>query len=189
MKTIPGSPVCQAVSVIFLKTSPALSFSTTSLVCGFTRLYSLSFSIASMNSLVTATDRLKLVSALGSSLAVMKSRISGWSTLSIAILAPRRMPPCLITSVAVSKARIKDTGPLATPPVEPTLSFLGLIREKEKPVPPPLLCIKAVYFTASKMDSMESSMGITKQAESCPNSRPAFIKVGELGRNSRDDIS
>jgi len=58
----------------------------------------------------------------------------------MAIFAPRRMPPCFITSVAVSKARIKETGPLETPPVEPTLSLSGLNREKEKkPVPPPLL--------------------------------------------------
>jgi hypothetical protein len=44
-----------------------------------------------------------------------------------------------MTSVATSKARMKDTGPLATPPVEPTRSFSGLKLEKEKPVPPPLL--------------------------------------------------
>ena len=54
-------------------------------------------------------------------------------------MAPRRVPPCLMTSVATSKARIKETGPLATPPVEPTLSISGRSLEKEKPVPPPLL--------------------------------------------------
>jgi hypothetical protein len=52
-----------------------------------------------------------------------------------------------MTSVAVSKARIKETGPLATPPVEPTLSFSGLSLEKENPVPPPLLWMSAVFFT------------------------------------------
>ena len=36
-------------------------------------------------------------------------------------------------------ARMKESGPLATPPVEPTRSRSGLSREKEKPVPPPLL--------------------------------------------------
>ncbi|MBA7646000.1 hypothetical protein ES703_53761 [subsurface metagenome] len=82
------------------------------------------------------------------------------------MFAPRRIPPCLMTSVAISKARIKETGPLATPPVEPTLSFSGLKREKENPVPPPLLWIRAVFFTASNMDSIESSTGMTKQAES-----------------------
>ena len=52
-------------------------------------------------------------------------------------------------------------------------------------MPPPLLWIRAVFLMASKMDSMESSTGRTKQAESCPSSRPAFIRVGLLGRNSR----
>jgi len=37
------------------------------------------------------------------------------------------------------KARMKETGPLATPPVDPTTSFSGRRRLKEKPVPPPLL--------------------------------------------------
>ena len=54
------------------------------------------------------------------------------------MFAPRRRPPCLITSVAVSKMRIKETGPLATPPVACTTSSFGRSREKEKPVPPPL---------------------------------------------------
>ena len=52
-------------------------------------------------------------------------------------------------------------------------------------MPPPLLWMRAVFLMASKMDSIESSTGSTKQAESCPSSRPAFISVGELGRNSR----
>jgi len=69
----------------------------------------------------------------------MNFNISGWSMFKMPILAPRRVPPCLVTSVTVSKARIKETGPLATPPVEPTTSFSGRRREKEKPVPPPLL--------------------------------------------------
>ncbi len=38
---------------------------------------------------------------------------------------------------------------------------------------------------APKMDSILSSTGSTKQAESCWSSRPAFINVGELGRNLR----
>ena len=35
----------------------------------------------------------------------------------------------------------------------------------------------------------ESSTGNTKQAESWPRGRPAFISVGELGMNSRSAIS
>ncbi len=99
------------------------------------------------------------------------------------MLAPRRVPPCLICSVAVLKMRRKDTGPEATPPVEPTRASLGRRREKEKPVPPPDLWIMAACFTASKISSMESPTGSTKQAESWPRSVPAFINVGELGRN------
>ena len=72
--------------------------------------------------------------------------------------------------------------------VEATIEFLGLSLEKEKPVPPPDLWIRAVFLTASKIDSMASSIGNTKQAESCPNGRPAFIRVGELGRNSKEEI-
>ena len=36
--------------------------------------------------------------------------------------------------------------------------------EKEKPVPPPLLCMRAAFLRVSKMLSMESSIGRTKQA-------------------------
>ena len=84
---------------------------------------------------------------------------------------------------------MKLTGPEATPPVEPTTSPSGRSREKAKPVPPPLLCISAVSFTLLKMESSESSTGSTKQADSCCNSRPAFISVGELGRNSSRRIA
>lgn len=35
------------------------------------------------------------------------------------------------------------------------------------------------------MPSIESSTGITKQAESWPMPVPAFINVGEFGKNSR----
>ena len=82
------------------------------------------------------------------------------------------------------KTRIKETGPLATPLVVETTASLGRRWLKEKPVPPPLWWIRAVSLTASKMDSKESSTGRTKQAANWPNSLPAFIRVGELGRNS-----
>ena len=101
------------------------------------------------------------------------------------MLAPRRVPPCLMVSVAASKTLMKESGPVETPAVESTTSFLGRRREKEKPVPPPLLWMRAVFLMASKMESMESSTGRTKQAESWPSSRPAFMSVGQLGRNSR----
>ena len=101
------------------------------------------------------------------------------------MLAPRRRPPCLITSVAVSNTRMNEMGPEAMPWVERTMSPLGRTRENEKPVPPPDWWISAMLRTAPKMLAMSSSMGMTKQAESWPMAVPAFINVGELGRNSR----
>ena len=80
---------------------------------------------------------------------------------------------------------MKLTGPEATPPVDPTRSPSGLSLLKANPVPPPLLWIIAVSFTPSKMPSRESGTGSTKHAESCCSSRPAFIRVGELGRMSK----
>src|SRR3974390_626076 len=68
------------------------------------------------------------------------------------VLAPRRVPPCLTASVAASKTRMNETGPLAAPCVVRTRSPLGRMREKENPVPPPLLCISAMLLTASKTD-------------------------------------
>ena len=53
------------------------------------------------------------------------------------MLAPRRVPPCLMTSVIVSKSRMKEMAPEATPCVFMTLSPAGRSSEKEKPVPPP----------------------------------------------------
>ena len=72
-----------------------------------------------------------------SDLQLINSIISGWSTLKIPIFAPLRVPPCLTASVAALNTSIKDTGPEETPIVDLTTLFLGLNREKEKPVPPP----------------------------------------------------
>ena len=99
------------------------------------------------------------------------------------MLAPLRVPPCLTCSVAVLKILIKETGPEAIPPVVPTLLLAGLRREKENPVPPPDLWISAAFLRASKIPSMLSSIGSTKHAANWPILRPAFINVGELGRN------
>ena len=118
----------------------------------------------------------------------MNSRMSGWSTRRMPILAPRRVPPCFTASVAALKTFMKEMGPLATPPVEFTVEPLARRREKEKPVPPPDLWMRAAFLMASKMSSMESATGSTKQAESCPSGRPAFISVGELGRKSSSVI-
>ena len=91
-----------------------------------------------MNFLVTATEMLKFVTCVRSSLQLMNSKMSGWSTRRIPMFAPRRVPPCFTASVEASYNFMKETGPLATPVVERTIDPFGRRREKEKPVPPPL---------------------------------------------------
>ena len=90
-----------------------------------------------MNASVAATEMLKLVILVVSSLQAMNCSMSGWSTLRIPMLAPRRVPPCFTTSVDASYSDMKDTGPDATPMVERTTEFVGRRREKPNPVPPP----------------------------------------------------
>ncbi len=77
MKKTPGSPVFQAPWMIFCQTSRARSLPTIFLVLGCSRSYSPSASTAAMNASVTATEMLKLVILLVSSLHPMKSRMSG----------------------------------------------------------------------------------------------------------------
>jgi hypothetical protein len=89
-------------------------------------------------------------------------------------------------SVAQSKTRMNDTGPDASPPVEPTTSARGRRRENENPVPPPVRCTSAIERSPPKIPSIVSSTGITKQALSCPSGVPAFISVGEFGRKSSE---
>ena len=80
---------------------------------------------------------------------------------------------------------MNDTGPDAIPFVLLTISPLGLSFENENPVPPPDCWIIAISFNVRKILSRESSTGRTKHADNCPRFVPAFINVGELGRNSR----
>ena len=164
---MPGSPFFHACSTILPNTSFALYLSTTSLVLGFIISYSSSFSTALINVSVTPTEILKLVNFSLLSFDVIKSKISGWSTLSIPIFAPLLVPPCFIVSVAALKTVIKDMGPLETPLVERTTSFRGLILENEYPTPPPDFWISAVSFSASKISFIESPTGRTKQAANC----------------------
>ena len=189
MKKRPGSPLSHALCAILSTTSRA---STSPRGSPFLGLRSVNFAPlfhASMNSSVRATLTLKFVICARSIFMSMNSMISGWSTRRIAMLAPRRVPPCLICSVAVLKIFMNDTGPEAMPPVEPTMSFLGRMRLKAKPVPPPVLWMIACCLIASKMPGTSSGTGSTKHAESCWSSRPAFMMVGELGRNLNVDMS
>ena len=112
-------------------TSRARRVSTTSRVEGSIRSYSRSFLTAAMKASVMATLKLKLVNRVWSCLATMKSRMSGWSTRSTPMLAPRRLPPCLMVSVAASNTCMNDSGPEATPWVDCTAEFFGRSRENE----------------------------------------------------------
>jgi hypothetical protein len=102
-----------------------------------------------MKASVTATEMLKFVFLVVSSLQAMNSSTSGWSTRRMPMLAPRRVPPCLTTSVDASNSDMNDTGPDATPMVERTMSFFGRRREKLKPVPPPDWCTSAIERSVS----------------------------------------
>src|SRR3989442_7227329 len=148
MKKSPGSPFRQAHSAILCSTSRALSCRTTFPDRGFTRSYISPFSAAFMNASVTATLMLKLVISLVSVLQVMNSRMSGWSTRRMPILAPRRVPPCLMCSVDWLYTFMNDTGPDATPPVHRTTSSLGRNRENENPVPPPVWWMRSEEHTS-----------------------------------------
>ena len=184
-KMIPGSPFSQACFTIRLNTLRAFRVPAGFLSRGLMSRSPRSASTAFMKASVMPTEMLKLFNWRWSALHMMKSMMSGWSTRRIAMLAPRRVPPCLMVSVAMSNTLMKESGPLEMPVVDMTTSLAGRRREKEKPVPPPDLWISAVFLTDSKISSMESPTGSTKQAESWPSSRPAFIRVGELGRNSK----
>ena len=65
------------------------------------------------------------------------------------MLAPRRVPPCLMCSVDWLYTFMNDTGPDATPPVLRTTSSLGRNRENENPVPPPVWWMSAWCFNVS----------------------------------------
>ncbi len=142
-------------------------------------------STRSMNRSSTMTERLKLATSPSSRFMAMNARISGCQTFRIPMFAPRRRPPCLITSVAALKTRMNEIGPEATPSVDCTGEPSGRMCEKLYPVPPPVLWMIAPYFMLSKIPSIESGTGRVKQAESWPISVPAFISVGEFGRNRR----
>jgi hypothetical protein len=186
--TSPGSPLRHAFSTIWRNTVRARRFPADLRVRGLTSSYSSSRSTACMKRSVTATLMLKFCSATMSPFTLTNASISGCSTLRIAMFAPRRVPPCLIDSVAASYTRMNETGPLAMPPVLATMSPAGRRRLNANPVPPPDWWMSAVFLSVSKMPIIESSTGSTKHAELL-HGRPALPSVGEFGRNRNDVIS
>jgi len=189
MKMSPGSPTFHAFAMMRSSISLALIFLVFCLVWGLMRSISLFFAQASMNSSVAATETLKFCRRFSLVFALMKSRMSGWVQWRMPMFAPRRLLPCLMISVVMSKTRMKLTGPEATPLVLLTMSPRGLKCENEKPVPPPLWCTIAAHLRQSKISGRESPTGRTKHALSCPRLVPAFMRVGVFGRKSSLDKS
>src|SRR6184192_3451998 len=100
-----------------------------------------------------------------STLQLMNSTMSGWSTLRMTILAARRvLPPDLITPANASKPFMKLSGPLAVPPPA-SVSFDERSGERLVPVPDPHLKSMPSVFARVRMESSESCTELMKQAE------------------------
>src|SRR6266851_1453775 len=95
----------------------------------------------------------------------MNARMSGWSTLRITIFAARRvLPPLLITPAKASNPFMKETGPEAVPP--PASSSREERRvDKLLPVPDPYLNSIPSVLARVRIESIESSIELMKQAE------------------------
>src|SRR5918992_3150468 len=102
-----------------------------------------------------------------SALHQMKSRMSGWSTLSTTILAARRVaPPDLIVPADASAPRMNDTGPDAVPP-EWRRSLEDRIGDRLMPDPEPPLKIVPSSTYQLRMEDISSSTARMKQADPC----------------------
>src|SRR4051812_26706432 len=111
----------------------------------------------------------------------MNSRMSGWSTSSTTIFAARRVaPPDLIVPADASAPRMKDTGPLAVPPLDSS-SLEERIRERFRPAPEPPLKMNPSSLYQLRIESIESSTDRMKQAETCcGDGVPTLNQTGEL---------
>src|SRR5512141_239174 len=111
----------------------------------------------------------------------MKSTTSGCSMLRITIFAARRvLPPLLIAPAKASKPRMNETGPDAVPP---PLRCSRELRSDDKfePVPDPYLKSMPSVFARPRIDDIESSTELMKQAEHCGcSSTPTLNQTGEL---------
>src|SRR3954469_16124828 len=176
-----GSPVARAV---VRHSSP---FSTACMKSSVTRTELLAFwywiEVKPSPSIDMSKQASRSAAALSSSLALhqMNSRMSGWSTSRTTILAARRvLPPDLIVPAHESAPRMKETGPLAVPPllrgsIEPRI-FERLMPEPE----PPRKILPSLVFH-SRIDSMLSSTERMKQALHCGcSSKPTLNQTGEL---------
>src|SRR5215218_3454291 len=111
----------------------------------------------------------------------MKSRTSGWSTLSTTILAARRvLPPDLMVPAEASAPRMNDTGPDALPPEESS-SLLDRILDRFTPAPEPPLKISPSSRYQFRIESIVSSTDRMKHADTCAGAEvPTLNQTGEL---------
>src|SRR5687768_15957757 len=101
--------------------------------------------------------------------------------LRMTIFAARRvLPPLLIAPAKASKPRMNETGPLAVPP--PLRCSRELRREDRfEPVPEPYLKSMPSVFARPRIEDIESSTELMKQAEHCGcSSTPTLNQTGEL---------
>src|SRR6476646_6634358 len=97
------------------------------------------------------------------------------------ILAARRvLPPDLMTPANASKPFMKETGPEAVPPPLSS-SFDERMGDRLVPVPEPYLKSMPSVLARPRIDSIESSTELMKQAEHCGCcSTPTLNQTGEL---------
>ena len=112
---------------------------------------------------------------------VMNSAMSGWSTFKTTIFAARRvLPPDLITPANASYPFMNETGPDAVPPPA-SASRDDRSGERFVPVPEPNLNSIPSVFASVRMDSIVSCTELMKQAEHCGVfSKPQLNHTGLL---------
>src|SRR5688500_3482936 len=111
----------------------------------------------------------------------MKSTTSGWSMLRITIFAARRvLPPLLIAPAKATKPRMNETGPDAVPPPFRCSRELRS-DDRFEPVPEPYLNSMPSVLASPRIELIESSTELMKQAEHCGcASTPTLNQTGEL---------
>src|SRR4029079_10639180 len=204
----PGSAHSQAAVAILVNSSRASTVSITSWVLRARSPNSVPSSTARMNSSLTRTELLafwyctevmswpprsmskpasRSARILSSSRALVwtNSSMSGWSTSRTTILAARRVaPPDLMVPADASAPRMKETGPLAVPPLLSS-SLDERRRERLRPAPEPPLKIKPSSLYQFRIESIESSTARMKQALTCCGDEvPTLNQTGELKLNT-----
>src|SRR5690606_36668735 len=127
-----------------------------------------------------ASRRARILSS-SRALVSMNSSMSGWSTSRTTILAALRVaPPDLMVPAEASAPRMKETGPLAVPPLDSS-SLDDRIRERLTPEPEPPLKITPSSLYQSRIDSIVSSTERMKHALTCwGEAVPTLNHTGEL---------